>query len=199
MKDKSASLGTQPQLSGVGRRGRTVSLQSLAHQGAVILGRLLDVDGHTLVVGDDAAANVRFADEFSQRRKADIDAYLARARVPLPPIEDDQADEPDLDAECASPERRFNLQDAQVGTIIWATGFTAKFDWIRLPILDGAGMPIHERGVSPVPGIYFVGLPWLYKRKSGFIYGIAEDAQYIVNIIARQFKQRAENNNNIAM
>ena len=75
---------------------------------------------------------------------------------------------------------------AQVGTIIWATGFTAKFDWIRLPILDGAGMPIHERGVSPVPGIYFVGLPWLYKRKSGFIYGIAEDAQYIVNIIARQ-------------
>jgi len=186
LKDKSVSRVTQSQISGVGRRGHTISLQSLARQGAMILGRLLDVDGYNLVLSDGAAANVRFADEFSQRRKADIDAYIERAGIALPPIEDDPADEPDPDAKCASPLRRLDLHDVQVSTIIWATGFTADFSWIRLPIFDGEGMPIHERGVSPVPGLYFIGFPWLYKRKSGFIYGITEDADYIVNAISEQ-------------
>lgn len=190
LKDKSVSRATLSQISGVGRYGHTVSLQSLARQGAVILGRLLDVEGKSLVLSDEAAANVRYADEFSQKRKAEIDAYLAREGSALPPIEDDPADEPDPRAECASPLRRLDLHDAQVGTIIWATGFTADFSWIRLPVVDGEGMPVHERGVSPVPGLYFVGFPWLNKRKSGLINGVGEDAEYIVNAIAEQLACR---------
>jgi len=185
LKDKSVSRATQAQISGVGRYGHTVSLQSLARQGVVILGRLLDVEGSSLVLSDEAAVHVRFADEFSQKRKEEIDAYLTRAGIPLPPLEDDQADEPDPHAKCVSPMRRLDLHDAQVGAIIWATGFTADFSWIRLPVLDAGGAPIHERGVSPVPGVYFVGFPWLHTRKSGLIYGIEEDAEYVVNAIAQ--------------
>lgn len=192
LKDKSVSRATQSQISGVGRLGHTVSLQSLAHQGAVILGRLLDVDENSLVLSDEAAAHVRYADKFSQQRKADIDAYLTRAGIALPPLEGDPADEPDPDAKCASPLRQLDLHDAQVGTIIWATGFTADFSWIRAPVLDGEGMPIHERGVSLVPGLYFIGFPWLYKRKSGFISGITEDAEYIANAIAEQLTGRKQ-------
>jgi len=190
LKDKSVSRATQPQISGVGRYGHTVSLQSLARQGAVILGRLLDVEGNNLVLSDEAAVHVRFADEFSQQRKADIDAYLTREGMALPPLEVDQADEPDPRAECASPLTRLDLHAAQVGTIIWATGFTADFSWIRLPVVDGDGMPLHERGVSPVPGLYFIGFPWLNSRKSGLIYGITEDAERIVNAIAEQLAHR---------
>jgi len=185
LKDKSVSRATQAQISGVGRYGHTVSLQSLARQGAVILGRLLDVEGSSLVLSDEAAVHVRFADEVSQKRKNDIDDYLTRAGIPLPPLEPDPADEPDPRAECVSPLRRLDLHDAQVGAIIWATGFTADFSWIHLPVCDAGGEPIHERGVSPVPGVYFVGFPWLHTRKSGLIYGIKEDAEYVVNAIAQ--------------
>ena len=185
LKDKSVCRAVQPHISGVGRYGHTVSLQGLAHQGAILLGRLLEVEGNSLVLGDEAAANVKFADEVSQRRKAEIDAYIAREGKALPPLEDDQADEPDLLAECVSSLRRLDLLDAQVGTFIWATGFTADFSWIRLPVLDPEGEPIHERGVSPVPGLYFIGFPWLYKRKSGLIYGVEEDAEHIASAIGR--------------
>ncbi len=181
--DKAISRGTQPQISGVGRHGHTVSLQSLARAGAVILGRLLDVDGASLVLSDEATAHVRFADEFSQKRRNDIDAYLSRAGIEPPPLEPDQADEPDPHAECVSPLRRLDLDDARVGAIIWATGFKADLSWIRLPILDPNGAPIHERGVSAVPGVYFIGFPWLSSRKSGLILGIEEDAAHIARAI----------------
>ena len=186
LEDKTISRAPQPHISGLGRHGHTVSLQSLARQGAVILGRLLDAEGSTLILSDDAAAHVRFADEFSQRLKDDIDAYLVKARIAPPPFEDDPADAPDAQAECISPLRRLDLREAKVSTVIWATGFRGDFSWIRLPVLDADGKPIHQRGISPVPGFYFVGFPWLNSRKSGIIYGIQEDAQFIAGAIAKQ-------------
>lgn len=186
LKDKAITRAPQPQISGVGRYGHTVSLQYLARQGAVILGRLLDIQENTLILGDEAAANVRFADEFSQRLKDDIDAYLLQVGITPPPLEDDPADKPDIPAACVSGLRRLNLREANVSTIIWATGFTADLSWIHLPVIDTEGKPIHQRGISPVRGLYFMGFPWLNSRKSGIIYGIEEDAHYIAAAIAEQ-------------
>jgi putative flavoprotein involved in K+ transport len=186
LEDKSIANVPQPQVSGMGRYGHTVSLQHLARQGAVILGRLLDVNDGTLVLGDDAAANVRFADEFSRRQKDGIDAYLTRAGIPGPRLEDDPADAPDTQSACASPLRQLDLSRAKVSTVIWATGFTADFSWIHLPVLDAQRKPLHERGVSPVRGLYFIGFPWLHSRKSGIIYGIQQDAQYIAAAMGEQ-------------
>jgi putative flavoprotein involved in K+ transport len=186
LEDKSITRAAQPQASGLGRFGHTLGLQYLARQGVVLLGRLLDVDAGTLVLGDDAAANVRFADEFSQRQKDGIDAYVARAAITPPPAEDDPADLPDPQAESVSPLRRLSLRDDNVTTVIWATGFTGDFGWIHLPALDPDGKPIHHHGVAPVPGLYFLGFPWLRSRKSGIIYGIGEDAKHIAAAIAKQ-------------
>ncbi len=186
LEDKSISRAAQPQISGLGRYGHTVSLQQLARQGVVILGRLLDVEAGTLVLSDEAAAHVRFADKFSQQLKDGIDAYLEKARITPPPLEDDPADAPDPQAECVSPLRRLNLREAKVSTVIWATGFTGDFSWIHLPVLDAEGKPMHQRGISPVPGLYFIGFPWLISRKSGIIYGIEDDAQHIADAIAKQ-------------
>ena len=94
--------------------------------------------------------------------------------------------QPDPQAECVSPLRRLNLREANVSTIIWATGFTGDFSWIHLPVLDAEGQPIHEQGISPVRGLYFIGFPWLVSRKSGIIYGIGDDAQTIAGAIAGQ-------------
>jgi putative flavoprotein involved in K+ transport len=186
LEDKSISRAPQPQASGLGRYGHSISLQQLARQGAVILGHLQDADAGTLILSDEAAANVHFADEFSQKWKNLIDAYLQKTGIKPPPLEDDPADAPDPYAECVSPLRSLNLNDAKVSTVIWATGFTADFSWIHLPVIDAEGTLIHQRGVSPVRGLYFVGFPWLNSRKSGIIYGIMEDAQYIADAIAEQ-------------
>jgi putative flavoprotein involved in K+ transport len=186
LEDKSIARAPQPQASGTGRYGHTLSLQHLARQGAVIVGRLLDVNAGTLVLGEDAAANVRYADEFSQRQKDGIDAYLARAGITPPPFEDDPADVPDPQAECTSPLRQLDLGQAKVNTVIWATGFTGDFSWVHLPVLDAEGQPLQQRGISPVRGLYFIGFPWLHSRKSGIIYGIEEDAQYIAAALKMQ-------------
>jgi putative flavoprotein involved in K+ transport len=187
LEDKAISRAAQPQISGLGRYGHTVSLQFLARQGAVILGRLLDVEGSHLMLSDEAAAHVHFADEFSQRIKDGIDAYLAQAGTLPPPLEDDPADLPDARAGCVSPLRRLSLGEAKVSTVIWATGFRSDFSWIHPPVLNAEGDPIHQRGISPVRGLYFIGFPWLNSRKSGIIYGIDEDAHYIADTILEQF------------
>jgi putative flavoprotein involved in K+ transport len=184
LEDKSVSRVPQPQISGLGRHGHTVSLQYLARQGAIVLGRLQDVVDGNLVLDDEAAANVRFADAVSLRLKNEIDVWLANAGIELPPLEDDSADAPDPGAACVSPIRRLDLREAGVGTIVWATGFRPDFDWIHLPVFDSGGMPISQRGVSPVSGLYFLDFPWLHSRKSGIIYGAAEDARFIAEAIS---------------
>lgn len=189
LKDKSVTKNIQPQISGVGRYGHTLSLQHLAGQGVIILGRLLDLEGDDLILSDEAAAHVRFADEVSKRFKEDIDAYLAKEGVTPQFLEADPADLPDAEANCVSMIHRLNLRVAKVSAVIWATGFTADFPWVRLPAFDADGLPIHERGVSPVPGLYFLGFPWLTSRKSGILYGIEEDARYIAESIDRQLAQ----------
>ena len=187
--DKSATRASSVQVSGVGRYGHTLSLQSLARRGVVILGRLLDVQAGELILGDEAAAHVRFAVQVSQRMKDDIDALLAQAGKPLPPLEDDPADALDPRAECASPLRRLNLRTARISTLIWATGFTGDFNWLHLPVFDAQGAPVHQGGISPVRGLYFLGFPWLTSRKSGIIYGVGEDARSVAAAISEQFAQ----------
>ena len=186
LQDKSISRAAQPQISGIGRYGHTVSLQNLGSQGAVILGHLLDIESGRLILDEDAATHVHFADEFSQRVRNDIDTYLARMNITPPPLEDDPADIPDPEAKCVSPLRQLNLKEANVNTVIWSTGFTGDFSWIHLPVLDDQNKPLHERGVSAERGLYFVGFPWLNSRKSGIIYGIAEDANFIADAIRKQ-------------
>lgn len=182
----------QPQVSGVGPFGHTHSLQSLAQSGAVILGKLESASGVTVRFQPDAAANVRFADEVSKRIKQQIDDYIVRNRLDVPPNEPDPADEPDLHAACASPLTCLNLLRENIHSIVWTTGFSSDFRYLKLPVLDGNGRPRHRGGVSEVPGVYFLGLPWLRKRKSGIICGTCEDAEELAKVINSRARQNRE-------
>jgi putative flavoprotein involved in K+ transport len=57
--------------------------------------------------------------------------------------------------------------------------------WVRLPIFDEVGEPIHRSGVTPAPGVYLLGLSWLRKQKSSFLFGVGEDAEYLAERIAQ--------------
>jgi putative flavoprotein involved in K+ transport len=76
-----------------------------------------------------------------------------------------------------------DLQNEGIKTIIWATGYQFDYSLTKFPVLDDDGYPVQERGVTEVPGLYFVGLHFLYKRVSGLPWGIAADAEYIADHI----------------
>lgn len=184
LEDPAMQFAAQPQVSGVGRFGHTVSLQQLAGDGVMVRGRLTDVADGVLYTDDQLAAYARFADDKSATFKQGVDEYIARAGIDATDPEDDPADQPAPPGAWEGVPTRIDLAASGVGAIVWCTGFTADFSWIRLPVLDAAGRPVHDRGVATVPGIYFLGFPWLHTRKSGIILGIEEDARHIASVIA---------------
>jgi len=93
------------------------------------------------------------------------------------------AEEPDC---MVNPILSLNLSEAGITSIIWATGFAVEYNWMELDIFDENGRPIHKRGVSAEPGIYFLGLPWLSRRGSSFIWGVWHDARFLADQIAIQ-------------
>jgi putative flavoprotein involved in K+ transport len=183
--DPAMLVAPQPQVSGTGPRGHSVSLQQLHRRGVTILGRLETINGAVASFSDDAAENVRFADASSANRKNAIDVFIAKNGIDAPPNADDEGDRPDPDAASASRILSLDLVKENITSVIWTTGFDGDFSWIRLPVCDAQGKPIHHDGISPVPGVHFIGLPWLRMRKSGIIHGIAEDAGFIAAKIIR--------------
>ena len=77
-----------------------------------------------------------------------------------------------------------DLRAAGVTTVLWANGFRPDHSWIEGVETDEQGWPIHERGMSPIAGLAFVGLHWLYRRKSALLIGVGEDAEYVVSRLA---------------
>lgn len=73
----------------------------------------------------------------------------------------------------------------EVRTVIWCTGFHPGFSWIDLPVFGDDGDPEHEKGLVPsTPGLYFIGLHFLYSLSSGMIHGVERDADRIARAIA---------------
>jgi putative flavoprotein involved in K+ transport len=66
---------------------------------------------------------------------------------------------------------------------VWATGFRRDYSWLHAPVFDARGEPVHRRGVSSAPGLYFLGLRWLHRRNSHTIDGVGADAAYLAGRI----------------
>ena len=89
------------------------------------------------------------------------------------------------------PLLELDLDEAGVTAIIWATGYTVDFSWLKVDTFDENGKPKHQRGVSCESGIYFLGLPWLSRRGSSFIWGVWHDAKHIADQIGIRSKYLA--------
>jgi putative flavoprotein involved in K+ transport len=176
----------QPQVSGVGPLGRTVSLQGLAAQGVTLLGRPTAVAGDRLLFDDTVGANIAFGDRVSGELKALIDRFIEASGVEPLPVEPDAADDPHPDPAAVRSPAHLDLVAEGIGSVVWATGFGGDFGYLPATVLDDRRVPLHDRGVAPIPGIFFVGFPWLTKRKSGIIPGVDEDAATIAEHVARR-------------
>ena len=163
--------------------GYDVDLRAMAARGIVLLGHLQGVNDAELILAEDLEQNLVRGDGLLENFKKAVDDYVTKNGLDFP-VEQESGVKPNIPMSISC----LNLKDVGVSAIVWASGFRCNFDWVKLPISDEAGEPVHRRGVTQFPGIYFLGLRWLYKRKSAFLLRAsgAEDAAYLAEqIVAR--------------
>lgn len=171
---------TQPQSSGVGLLGHTISYQSLHRMGVEVLGSLHSVENGIFNFDDNVKAHILFADECSANIKNSIDEFINRhSNIRASEEETDEADFPDKEFVSASQLTKLSSTDENITAVIWATGFGYDFSYLDAKFLDESGKPKHVNG-KIYEGLYCLGFPWLRKKKSGLIYGVREDAEIIV-------------------
>ncbi len=165
--------------------GNTVDFRKLAARGMTLVGLTSSYKNGVLSFASDLAANIAKGDADYLNLLEACDAYVARNGLELP--EEPEAKKIGPDPECVTkPILELDLKQAGITSIVWATGFVQDFSWIKLDAFDQQGVPVHRRGVSPVQGLYFLGLPWLSRRGSSFIWGVWHDARYIADQIGIQ-------------
>jgi putative flavoprotein involved in K+ transport len=159
--------------------GYDVDLRHSAARGLSLRGHLQDIHDGQMRFADDLDANLCAGDRSLDDFVAMVDGYVKRSGLDVPPP-------PERDASVPKPIASPLVLDVaanRVSSVVWATGYHLDFDWIEVPAFDTAGALIHRRGVTAVPGLYFLGLPWLHKRKSTFPAGVGEDASFIADVI----------------
>jgi putative flavoprotein involved in K+ transport len=170
--------GASPALTGVHGGTYDLDLRRLASEGTTLLGRVRGVRGHRLQLAPDLAESLTAGDRALQEFVRWVEDRLELPGEPVGPPEPFAAypDPPEV----TDPILELDLEREGIATVIWATGFRPTFDeWIRLPVLDDAGQPRHDRGTTPHPGVFFLGLHWLHRQRSAFIRGAEEDARHL--------------------
>jgi putative flavoprotein involved in K+ transport len=188
--DPALMRAAQPQISGVGVRGHTVSLQWLARRGVTLFGHLESADGTRLRFSDDLAKNVRWGDEGAAKIRQHVDDYLARRGIDAPASEPDPADEPANAAGFQAP-TELDLADRNVRSVIFSTGFAADYSWLRLPTAVANGSVAHQEGRGVVEGLWFVGLLWMRMRRSAIIFGAMDDSAHIAAQVSAYLRTRS--------
>lgn len=163
--------------------GQSIDFRRLAAEGLVLLGRTERWADGVLHIADDLRQNVAQGDVYLDRLLAECDAHAAAQGLDLPPDPEARRRWPDPDC-LTRPIRSLDTRAEGIGAIIWATGFRYDYGWLDLDVLTPDGRPDHVKGVTRVPGFYFVGLPWLTRRGSSFIWGCWKDAEQLAARIA---------------
>ena len=159
--------------------GHDLNYRVLQDNGVQLLGRLVGIDGRCARFAPDLAESVAFGDA----RYAEV-CNLMRDQLPArgistpvmptpPPFHADPPLELELDG---------------FGAVIFTSGFRPDYaSWVKLPAFDEMGFPLGHEGASTVaPGLYFVGVHFLRKRKSSLLFGVGEDAAIVAQTLAQR-------------
>src|SRR5882757_9773692 len=159
--------------------GRDIDLRAFARDGMRLYGRLTGFDGTKLEFADDLKVNLDRADAVAEGIKDAIDAHIADRGVNAP-------EEPRYVPvwEPVEQPAELDLAAAGVTSVVWSTGFARDHRWIEMPAFDGRGYPMHRRGATSCPGLYFLGLPWQYSWGSGRFEAVGRDARFLADHIA---------------
>lgn len=163
--------------------GYTIDFRRLAADGITLTGRVKAARDGILDIAPDLTESLAEGDASYAFFLDMLDAYVERHDLNLPV--EPAARTVLADPPCvAVPLRTLDLAADNIGAVIWATGYGLDFGWIDIPVLDAHGEPRHRGGVTSVPGLYFLGLPWLSKMHSAFLSGVGDDAAVLADHIA---------------
>jgi putative flavoprotein involved in K+ transport len=173
--DPSVMRAAQPILA----PGRGLSLPALARAGVTLVGRPVAVAGERVSFDGSLKANVVAGDAFAARMRAMIDDIIRRRGVDVPPAEPDDNDAPvDLD-----PPMTLDLRAEKVGSVVWCTGFSGDFSWLDPRMVDVDGQPRHQDAAAAAPGVWYLGLRWLIRRRSSILFGFPDDAATVADAV----------------
>jgi putative flavoprotein involved in K+ transport len=156
--------------------GRDIDLRAFARDGMRLYGRLTSVNGSHLEFADDLKVNLDHADAVAESIKDGIDAHIDAHGIEAPaearyvPVWEPDEQPGELD-----------LAEAGITSVVWSTGFRRDHRWVEVPVFDGRGYPMHWRGVTGCPGLYFLGLPWQHSWGSGRFEAVGRDAAFLAD------------------
>ena len=184
--DPSDRFRGDPHVSGKSG-GHTLSLHTMQRDGITLLGHLAGIEGECVRLAGDLRENMEFADAYADRFYGQVDEYIGASGIdaPAPTAAELAGTAPSADWRVPIVQS-LDLAAAGINTVIWAIGFDYDFGWIAFPVFDDAGYPATRRGATDQPGLYFMGLNWLYRRKSGILYGVGDDAAHVADHISRR-------------
>jgi putative flavoprotein involved in K+ transport len=184
--DPRARFAGNPHMSGH-KGGHSTDLRAMAASGMTLLGRIEGVDdGDRLRLAPDLTTNLdRAAALFGERFQPVIERFIAASGEDVPPDDNHWSDfQPPVPAE-------LDLGRAGVSTVIWTSGYRPNYGWLDFPILDEMGLPRTRRGVSEVPGLYFVGSLWQTNQVSATLFGPHVDSRHIAEAMGLSLPEEA--------
>jgi len=165
--------------------GKTIDFRKFAHSGITLLGMTKKYENGKLYFSDDLKKNIENGDKNYLDLLDEADEYIKKNNLSFP--EEPEARNIVSEHSCITkPILELNIEELGITSVIWATGYKHNFNWMKVDVIDDDGKPIHESGIAKIPGIYFLGLPWLSMRGSSFIWGVWKDAKYVVEHIANR-------------
>ncbi len=174
-------LETAPQISGT-RGGHTLNLHQFARDGVQLLGHLQGIQDGKAQIASDLTQMLTETDRSEVETLKNIDEFILRMGISAPEerlqMLRDGFDLPVL--------TEIDIRAVGITSVIWATGYRFDFHWVRPAVLESDGFPVQQQGITPLPGLYFVGLPWQPKWKSYLICGVSEPAAVIVEDIQKR-------------
>ncbi|MFK7752527.1 MAG: flavin-containing monooxygenase [Sedimentitalea sp.] len=169
--------------------GHTVDFREYASRGMTLVGMASHFTEGVMHFAPDVAENVAHGDANYLSVLDQADTYIIDHGLDLPLEPQARQFAPDPDC-VTTPLLQLDLAQAGITSIIWATGYAFDYSWLKADVFDDKGKPLHQRGVTSEPGLYFLGLPWQSRRGSAFIWGVWHDARYLADQIGIQSAYR---------
>jgi putative flavoprotein involved in K+ transport len=175
---------SQPSLQLIGRAGRSLDVVALQQRGVKVLGRLVAADDERVTFSDDLVATTSASDVKLAQVLMRIDEFISSTThhtvAPREPFE------PTWPSVLCTTKTTIDLRAAGIETVLWATGFTRRYPWLRVPVFDEQGDIRHHGGITPVPGLFVLGMHFQRSRKSAFIDGVGADAAFVSDWITEK-------------
>jgi putative flavoprotein involved in K+ transport len=158
--------------------GYDVDVRRMVADGVIVVGRVVGASERTVALATNANAILDEADQAYASFLSAAREFVMEGRLQGDLAEEWRADPPPLPT--ALEERdSLDLDQENISTILWATGYAYDYGWVKVPVFDNSRRPIQTRGVTPRPGLYFLGLHWMHTFKSGLFSGVGSDAEYL--------------------